>query len=60
MSLVKNEDFKITKGAENLKLYQFHSKLLNITSVPSAEYIHIIIQELIHYLQVSTLAALMI
>ena len=27
MSLVKNEDFKITKGAENLKLYQFHSKI---------------------------------
>ena len=26
MSMVKNEDFKITKGRENLKMYQFHSK----------------------------------
>ena len=27
MSMVKNEDFKITKGEDKLKLYQFHSKI---------------------------------
>ena len=27
MSIVKNEDFKITKGKDNLKTYQFHSKV---------------------------------
>ena len=27
MSMVKNEDFKIIKGGEMLKLYQFHSKI---------------------------------
>jgi len=27
MSMVKNEDFKIIKGKENLKLYKFHSKI---------------------------------
>ncbi len=27
MSMVKNEDFKITKGAEKLSLYQFHSRV---------------------------------
>ena len=27
MSMVKNEDFKIIKGKDKLKLYQFHSKL---------------------------------
>lgn len=27
MSMVKNEDFKIIKGRDKLKLYQFHSKL---------------------------------
>ena len=27
MSMVKNEDFKITKGQDKLKLYQFHSKV---------------------------------
>ena len=26
MGMVKNEDFKITKGREILKMYQFHSK----------------------------------
>ena len=26
MSMVKNEDFKIVKGKNKLKLYQFHSK----------------------------------
>ena len=27
MSIVKNEDFKIIKGKDKLKLYQFHSKI---------------------------------
>ena len=27
MSIVKNEDFKIIKGEDKLKLYQFHSKV---------------------------------
>ena len=27
MSMVKNETFKITKGADKLKLYQFHTKV---------------------------------
>ncbi len=27
MSMVKNEDFKIIKGKDKLKLYQFHSKI---------------------------------
>ena len=27
MSMVKNEDFKITKGEDKLKLYQFHTKV---------------------------------
>jgi hypothetical protein len=27
MSMVKNEDFKIIKGADKLSLYQFHSKI---------------------------------
>ncbi len=27
MSIVRNEDFKIIKGKENLKLYQFHTKV---------------------------------
>ncbi len=27
MSMVKNEDFKITKGADKLTLYQFHTKI---------------------------------
>ena len=30
MSLVKNEDFKITKGEKKLILYKFHSKILFI------------------------------
>ncbi len=29
MSIIKNEDFKITKGKDKLKLYQFHSKVAN-------------------------------
>ncbi len=29
MSMVKNENFKIIKGKENLKLYKFHSKVAN-------------------------------
>ena len=27
MSMVKNEDFKIIKGEDKLKLYQFHTKV---------------------------------
>ena len=27
MSMVKNEDFKITKGIDKLRLYQFHTKV---------------------------------
>ena len=27
MSMVKNEDFKIIKGEDKLKIYQFHSKV---------------------------------
>ena len=27
MSVVKNENFKIVKGFDKLKLYQFHSKI---------------------------------
>ena len=27
MSMVKNEDFKVTKGEDKLKTYQFHSKI---------------------------------
>ena len=27
MSMVKNENFRITKGQEKLKLYQFHTKV---------------------------------
>ena len=27
MGMVKNEEFKITKGEDKLKLYQFHSKI---------------------------------
>tara|TARA_B100001094_G_C18154831_1_gene785809 strand:+ start:1137 stop:1499 length:363 start_codon:yes stop_codon:yes gene_type:complete len=29
MSMVKNEDFKIIKGEDKLKLYQFHTKVAN-------------------------------
>ena len=27
MTMVKNEDFKITKGKDKLKIYQFHTKV---------------------------------
>ena len=29
MSLVKKEDFKVTKGEYNLKIYKFHTKVAN-------------------------------
>ena len=29
MGMVKNEDFKVTKGKEKLKLYQYHTKVAN-------------------------------
>ena len=47
MGMVKNEDFKITKGEDKLKLYQFIPKLLNIIFVLNVEFTLIIIQEVI-------------
>ena len=34
MSMVKNEDFKLTKGQDKLKVYNFILRLLSTTSVP--------------------------
>ena len=34
MSMVKNEDFKIVKGEEKLKLYQFQSKVFISSTHP--------------------------
>ena len=31
MSMVKNEDFKIIKGEDQIKLYQFHTKVAKVT-----------------------------
>ena len=39
MSLVKNEDFKITKGEEKLKLYEFHTKVAKHFFVLYVEFI---------------------
>ena len=47
MSMVKNEDFKIVKGQDKLKLYQFHSKVANIIFALNVEFTHITIQGLI-------------
>ena len=47
MSVVKNEDFKIIKGKNKLKLYQFHSKVAKHYFVQSVEFTLIIIQGLI-------------
>ena len=49
MSMVKNEDFKIIKGKDLLNFININSKLMLpvITFAPSAEFIRIIIQELI-------------
>ena len=47
MSMVKNEDFKIVKGEDKLKIYQFHTKIAKHFFVPSVEYIRITIQEAI-------------
>ena len=30
MSMVKNEDFKVIKGEDNLTLYQFHSNVAKL------------------------------
>ena len=30
MGMVKNEDFKITKGEDKLKLYQYHTKVATL------------------------------
>ena len=35
MSMVKNEDFKITKGKDKFKLYKFHTKVANHYFCPS-------------------------
>ena len=45
MGMIKNEDFKIVKGEDKLKLYQFHTKLQNIIFVLIVESILTIIQE---------------
>ena len=42
MSMVKNEDFKITKGANKLKLYKFHTKVAKHFFVQYAEFTLII------------------
>ena len=47
MSMVKNEDFKITKGQDKLKLYQFHTKVAKHYFCSIVEFILIIIQDLI-------------
>jgi hypothetical protein len=43
MSMVKNEDFKIIKGEDKLKLYQFHTKVPSIIFAQYAESTLIII-----------------
>ena len=40
MSMVKNEDFKIVKGADMLKLYQFHTKVAKHFFARCVEFIH--------------------
>ena len=47
MGMVKNEDFKITKGEDKLKLYQYHTKVASIISAQTVEFTRIIIQEVI-------------
>ena len=48
MSMVKNEDFKIIKGEDKLKLYQFHSKVAKtLISAQTVEFILTTIQEAI-------------
>ena len=41
MSLVRNEDFKITKGEDKLKLYKFHSKIAQHFFAQFVAFIHI-------------------
>ena len=43
MYMVKNEDFKIKKGLDKLRLYQFHTKIAQHFFVQNVEFIHIII-----------------
>ena len=45
MGMVKNEDFKLTKGEDKIKLYQYIQKLLNIIFVLIVEFTLITIQE---------------
>ena len=45
MGMVKNEDFKVTKGQDKLKLISTILKLLTITFVMNVEFTLITIQE---------------
>ena len=45
MSMVKNEDFKVTKGEDKLTLYQFHSKVAKHYFCSVCGFILITIQE---------------
>ena len=45
MSLVKNEDFKIIKGKDSIKLYQFHTKVAKHFFAQVVVSIPIIIQD---------------
>jgi len=47
MGMVKNEDFKVIKGEDKLKLINIIQKLLIITFVKNVEFILIIILEAI-------------
>jgi hypothetical protein len=48
MGMVKNEDFKITKGEDKLKLYQYHTKVAkHYFLLRTVEFTLIIIQEVI-------------
>ena len=48
MSMVNNEDFRVIRGEDSLKLYQFHSKVAKHYFVKIVEYTHIITLDLIH------------
>ena len=47
MSMVNNNDFKITKGRDKLSLYQFHNKVAKHFFAQIVEYTLIIILDLI-------------
>ena len=48
MTMVKPEDFKIIKGKDNLKLYQYHTKVAKHYFVPTVEFTLIIILDPTH------------